>query len=135
MSPETEEHKKIKEIILEKLRASYGSGLKEYPDSGNINDDFAVTSDGVEIFVENVWTSSKNNFYRDLNTLRNSRADVKIFVVNPEILKNALLTRDYEKAKIAERKRGTAISDLIDGSLILDDPKYVNDRFEKLLIN
>src|SRR3990170_3404197 len=124
MCPETEEHKKIKEIILERLRAAHGSGLKEYPDSGNVSDVFAVTIEGIEIFVENVWTSSENNFYRDLHILRNSGANVKIFVVNPKILTNAHLTREYEKVKIAERKRGVAISDLIDGSMILNDPDY-----------
>ena len=57
MSPETKEHNRIKKLRLEKLRETFGSGLNEYPDSGNINDAFTVTNDGIEIFVENVWTS------------------------------------------------------------------------------
>lgn len=133
MSPETEEHKKIKEIVLENLKATYGSGLKEYPDSGNIDDVFVMTSDGIAIFVENVWASNKNNFYRDLNILRNSEANVKIFIVNPEILKDNKLQREYEKAIISERKRGRAISNLIDGSRILTDPNFVDSNFSTIV--
>jgi hypothetical protein len=129
MCPETHEHLRIKELVLESLRKKYGLGLKEYPDSGNIADVFAITSDGIEIFVENVWTASKNNFYRDLHTLRNSRAFVKIFIVNPEIIKDKRLEREYEKVRFLETKRGIALSKLIDGSKILNDFNYVNQEF------
>jgi hypothetical protein len=72
MSPETEEHKRIKDIVSRLLKIQYGLVLKEYPDSGNIHDVKAVTNDGISVFVENVWTSDKRNFQRDLNILHRS---------------------------------------------------------------
>jgi hypothetical protein len=62
MSPETAEHRQIKEIVSGFLKNQYGAVLQEYPDSGNIQDVKAVTNDGISIFVENVWTSKKGNF-------------------------------------------------------------------------
>jgi hypothetical protein len=129
MCPESKEHLKIKETVLDILKKQYGAGLKEYPDSGNIADAFVVTPDGVEIFVENVWTSSKGNFYRDLHILRNSNAKVKILIVNPEIIKDKLFEREYEKVRISERKRGITLSELIDGSLFLSDKEFIKKEF------
>ena len=76
MSPETEEHRKIKEIVLGKLKEDYGAGLAEYPNVGNVNDAYVVASDGTAIFVENVWTSKRANFYRDLTILQRTDANV-----------------------------------------------------------
>jgi hypothetical protein len=88
-----------------------------------------ITPDGIEIFVENVWTSSKGNFYRDLHILRNSGAQVKIFIVNPDIINDKLFEREYDKARISERKRGIAISSLINGSMILNNPEFMDQEF------
>jgi hypothetical protein len=129
MCPETQEHLRIKELVLETLRKTYGLGLKEYPDSGNIADVFVITPDGIEIFVENVWASSKTNFYRDLHILRNSGAAVKIFIVNSDIINDEQLRREYDKARISETKRGIAISSFVNGSQILDNPNFVNQEF------
>jgi hypothetical protein len=129
MCPETQEHLQIKELVLESLRKKYGLGLNEYPDSGNIADVYVVTSDGIEIFVENVWTASKSNFYRDLHILRNSQASVKIFIVNPEIISDKQLEREFDKVRISEIKKGISISKLIDGNRILNERDYVNQEF------
>jgi hypothetical protein len=131
VSPQTEEHKRIKNIVLQQLRRTYGSGLVEYADSGNIDDVFAETSSGVSIFVEIIWSPSRSNFHRDLNTLHNSDADVKIVIANQEILRNKELIREYEKAMISERKRGIAISSLVDGSQILENGELIGECFNE----
>ncbi len=133
MSPESEEHSKIKETVLENLRSKYGSGLKEYPDSGSINDVKVVTGDGISIFVENVWTSKKTNFDRDLNILLRSKDNVKILVVNPEILREGSLVREFQKTLMTEREKGFQVSPMIDGSKILNDPDYVQNEFSKIV--
>jgi hypothetical protein len=133
MSPESEEHSKIKEIVLENLRSKYGSGLKEYPDSGSINDVKVVTGDGISIFIENVWTSKKTNFDRDLNILLRSRDNVKILVVNPDILREGSLVREFQKTLMTEREKGFQVSPMIDGSKILNDPDYVQNEFGKIV--
>jgi hypothetical protein len=133
MSPESEEHKKIKEIVLDRLKKMYASALKEYPDAGNIADVKAVTSEGISIFVENVWTSKKSNFQRDLNILHRSPAEVKILIVNPEILREESLVREFEKTRQTEIKKGYHVSEMIDGSLILNNPQFVNIDFCRIV--
>ena len=117
--------------MLNALKKIFGAGLTEYPNSGHINDVYVVTIDGVKIFVENVWTSTRTHFEKDLNILHRSDANVKLLIVNPDILGNEKLTRSYEKTKLSERAKGTAISDMIDGSRIMYDPDFVNNDFRK----
>jgi len=133
LCPETNEHKRIKEIVLARLREIYGTGLSEYPDSGHVDDVYVITPNQIEIFVENVWTSTKSNFQRDLNILHRSKADVKILIVNPKILKNESLLREFEKTKMSEIRRGVAISDMIDGSLILSPPETARNEFVEIV--
>jgi hypothetical protein len=133
LCPETNEHKRIKEIVLARLREVYSTGLSEYPDSGQINDVYVITPNQIEIFVENVWTSTKSNFQRDLNILHRSKADVKILIVNPKILKDESLLREFEKTKMSEIRRGVAISDMIDGSLILSPPETARNKFVEIV--
>jgi len=133
MAPESEEHMKIKKFVLDKLRKMYGSGLKEYPDEGTITDIMAVTSDGISIFVENVWTSTKSNFQRDLNILHRSNANVKIFIINPEILSKKSLEREFEKTRMTEIKKGYHVYKMIDGSRRLNDPQFVEINFCKIV--
>ncbi len=133
MSPESKEHRIIKETILESLKTMYGSGLKEYADSGNIHDVKVVMGDGISISVEIVWASKRSNFNRDLNILLRSRDKVKILVVNPDLLKDALLVREFEKTRIAERIKGFQVSSMIDGSKILHDSDYVKNEFCRIV--
>ena len=133
MSPETAEHNQIKEIVSVILKKQYGVSLSEYPDSGNIHDGKAVTSDGISIFVENVWTSSRSNFQRDLNILHRSKDDVKVFIVNPKILQNNSLKREFEKTAITKREKGFQVSPLIDSSRILNDHDYANNDFCRII--
>lgn len=129
--PETNEHKKIKEIVLKSMKELFGAGLTEYAHTGHVNDVYVVTNDGIKIFVETVWTSTRSNFERDLNILHRSDADVKILIVNPEILAKEEFVRSYEKTKLSERAKGIAISNMIDGSQIIYDPNFVNNNFRK----
>jgi len=111
------------------LKEIFRSGLTEYPQSGNINDVYSVTGEGIRIFVEIAWTPSKSNFLRDLNILHRSTADVKIFIVNPKILQKPTLIREYIKTQNSEREKGSTVSDMIDGSLILNNSDFANGEF------
>jgi len=133
MSPESVEHKRIKEIVLYALRRLYGSGLTEYPDSGNIHDIKVVTSDGIAIFVENVWSSSPTNFHRDLNILHRSTDRVKVFIVNPKIISDKKLAREFENSRMTEQGKGFQVSPMIDGFKILTDPDYVQNDFARIV--
>ena len=133
MCPETDEHKQIKEIVLAILRGIYGTGLSEYPDSGQVTDVYVITPDQIEIFVENVWTSTKSNFQRDLNILHRSKADVKILIVNPKILEEESLLREFEKTKMSEIRLGVVISDMIDGSLFLSQYETGKNNFVEIV--
>ena len=133
MSPESAEHQQIKKIVLDKLKMTYGAGLIEYADSGHRNDITIVTNDGIKIFIENAWTSTRHNFNRDLTIFHRSDAKVNILIVNPGFLEKEDVVRDYEKTKMSERERGVAISDMIDGFRILSDPDYVDQDFGRMV--
>jgi hypothetical protein len=133
LCPESIEHKKIKEIVLGKLKEMFGTGLNEYPHGGQINDAYVTTPNFGDIFVENVWTSAKKNFEHDLIILHRSPANVKILIANPKILKNQKLCNEFEKTKMAETSRFVAVSNMIDGSKILNDPQFVNEEFPRIV--
>jgi hypothetical protein len=133
MCPESEEHGRIKEIVLKKLKEVYGTGLTEYPQGGQINDVYVVTQNQGEIFVENIWTSTRSNFQRDLNILHRSPANIKILIASPEIVKDGKLCREFEKTRMSETKRGIAVSNMIDGSKILNEPKFVDEEFPRIV--
>lgn len=63
---ESYEHKRIKTLISEKLREWTGATLQEYQSSGHELDVFAVTPDGISIYVEVIWTNSLQNFSETL---------------------------------------------------------------------
>lgn len=130
MCPQTEAHKTIKEIVLKKLRETYGSGLTEYPDSGNIIDICIIAFANTKIFVEVIW---KGNFEHDLNILHNSDAQIKIVIVNPQILGNKKLIRGFQKTQMSEKKRGVQISDMIDGQKILESPQFRDEEFPRIV--
>ena len=124
MSSETQEHNKIKNIVYEALIENFGVGLKEYPDCGNIADSCVINTEGTEIFLEVVWTSTLNNFERDLIILLNSDAEVKILVANPKLL-NPEVSRKFVKTQMAEAKKHVLVCDMIDGSRILYERDFL----------
>jgi len=133
LCPETKEHSKIKEKVLEKLRELYGAGLEEYPHGGQINDVYIITPNQRSIFIENIWTSTPGNFQRDLNIMHRSPADVKILIVNPKIIKDKKLRREFEKTRMSEIDRGISVSNMIDGLKILKDDKFLDEEFPKIV--
>jgi len=66
---ESFEHKKIKDSISVKLREWFGVSVKEYPSSGHELDIFAVTPDGISIYVEIIWSDTSTNFFRDMSII------------------------------------------------------------------
>jgi len=133
LSPESAEHNKIKTAISEKLKVWTGATLQEYPSSGHELDVYAMTPEGISVYVEIIWSSSKNNFFRDLNLLQTSDAKVKLVVASPEIISKKSCRREFEKVVIAQRKLGIAIhGNLIDGLKIIQRPKYMENDFKKI---
>jgi len=79
-SSESAQHRELKEIISKKLKEWTGATLQEYPSSGHELDVFGVTSTGISIYVEIIWSSSRTNFFRDMNMIQTSDANVKLVV-------------------------------------------------------
>jgi len=132
--PQSEEHKEIKQKIIEKLKIWYGSGLDEYPQSGHDLDNFSVTLSGISMYVEIIWSSSTSNFYRDMRLISRSEADIKLVVVNPDILDKEELVRDYQKEVLAQRKRGVKIwGAMINGNRIIEEEKYLDLEFKQII--
>jgi hypothetical protein len=48
--PETDQHRKLKELLAEKLRGWFGTSIQEYPSAGHELDVFGVTSEGRKAF-------------------------------------------------------------------------------------
>lgn len=135
-SSESFEHNQIKHLISAKLQEWVGVSLEEYPSCGHEHDVYAVTVEGVRIYVEIIWSSSPGNFNRDIIMIQEADTDVKLVVVNPEILKKPNLVREFSKVSIAERKSGVAMhGEMINGEKILEDSTYLETDFKEILFN
>lgn len=134
-SSESVEHREIKALISERLKEWTGATLQEYPSSGHELDVFAMTQDGISIYVEIIWSDSLQNFYRDLSMIQASDANLKLVVVNPKILSNEKCQREFEKVAISQRKLGFAMhGDLIDGDRVVKDQVYLETEFKKIVV-
>lgn len=132
---ESSQHKRIKEIIGEKLKEWTGATLQEYPSSGHELDVFAVTSKGISVYVEIIWTSSRANFFRDMSMIQTSDANVKLVVGSPKIMTNEEFQRQFEKVAISQRRLSIAMhGSIIDGERILNDLNYLDDEFKKIVL-
>jgi len=121
-------------LITERLNLWLEASIDEYPSSGHEHDIFAVASDGTSIYVEIIWTPTPTNFYRDINMIQQSDADVKIIVANPKILLNQSLSREFAKVAISQRRLGFAFyGKMIDGSKILENQDYLDVDFKTLV--
>jgi len=80
-SSESIEHKKIKEIVCERLKEWTGATIQEYQSSGHALDVFAATPLGVTICVEIIWSGSRGNFFRDLSLIHNAERNVKAGII------------------------------------------------------
>lgn len=77
--PESPEHKHIKEVLRGFFSTKYGVAIEEYYDSG-FETDVSVTFSSIKMMVETIWTTTKQNFYRDLTIVLSSDAHIKIVV-------------------------------------------------------
>lgn len=131
---ESFEHKTIKNIISEKLQEWIGASLPEYPSSGHELDVFAVTPEGITIGVEIIWSSTKQNFFRDLNLIQQSDANIKLVVASPEIISSHEYQREFSKVVISQRKMGIFMhGELIDGQKILEDSMFMETEFKEII--
>ena len=132
--PESQSHAALKQLLVTKLKEWYGASIDEYPSSGHELDVFAVTASGVSIYIEIVWSPTKTQFLSDINMLQQSDADIKLVVVNPEIMANAEMVREFGKVVIAQRKEGKVVcGDLLNGARIAESPEYVDDDLRSLI--
>jgi hypothetical protein len=113
-----------------------GASLLEYPESGHELDVYAITPNGISIYVEIVWSDSAQNFFRDMAMIQTVDVDVKLVVANPKISGDDNRQREFKKIVIAQRKLGFAIhGDMINGGCILDDPSYVEEEFKGIVLS
>jgi hypothetical protein len=132
--PESEPHRRIKEIIQKKLQEWFGASVEEYLSSGHELDVFAVTSSGISIYVEIVWHDSMSQFLKDMNMLQQSDADVKVVIGSPEVIGNGIMTREFSKIVVSQRRAGkTFHGDILSGNQILEDREYAENGLKKLL--
>lgn len=131
---ESIQHRKIKDIICEKLKEWTGATLQEYPSSGHELDVLAVTPTGISIYVEIIW--SRSNFFRDMSMIQSSDVDVKLVVVSPKIFGNDKYQREFEKVAISQRRLNFAMyGDFIDGKKILNEPDYLETEIKDIVLS
>lgn len=134
-SSESAQHRELKEIISKKLKEWTGATLQEYPSSGHRLDVFGVTSTGISIYVEIIWSSSRINFFRDMNMIQTSDANVKLVVVSPKVRNKAEFQREFEKVAISQRRLNFAMhGNLIDGEKILNEPDYLETELKRIVL-
>jgi hypothetical protein len=131
--PESDSHRALKQLFEEKMREWFGASIKEYQSSGHELDVFAVTSSGVSIYIEIIWSHSATQFLKDINMLQQSDAHAKVAVVGPEILADRDMIREFAKVVIAQRRQRKVIhGDMLDGQRILEDSGYVDSDLREL---
>jgi transcription initiation factor TFIIIB Brf1 subunit/transcription initiation factor TFIIB/DNA replication protein DnaC len=132
--PESIEHNKIKSIISEKLKEWFGHSIQEYSESGHRLDVFSVTLKGVSINVEIIWSTSKAQFFYDLNLIQQSDAQIKIVIANPKILQNQVYVREFGKIVASQRQIGVKMhGTLINGQNVISDKDFLDKHLKKLI--
>jgi hypothetical protein len=131
--PESEYHKKIKLLLYTKLNEWYGCAIPEYYDEAHQLDAYAVTTDGITIYVEVIWSPSDGNFLRDLMIIQRADADLIFPVVNPKILENPKRVREFLKTQSSKRKALKKMSPMLNGDRILTDQAYVEYELKQLI--
>jgi hypothetical protein len=117
--------------MSQKLDEWFGISLDEYQSSGHELDVISVTTNGVKLMVEVIWTPTPGNFFRDLTTMHQSDAKIKIVIVNEKILSKENIVREFRKAQISEAQKGVIVSPMINGTKILSDENYLNTDVKK----
>jgi hypothetical protein len=133
---ESAEHKKIKDLISEKLKEWIGASIREYPSSGHELDVFAVTLEGISIYVEIIWSDSRLHFFEDMNMLQQSDAEVKLAIASPAVLNREEYQREFAKVAVSQRRIGVAMhGDLIDGTKLIQDEKFLTTEFKDVVLS
>jgi hypothetical protein len=136
VSSESREHKRIKDLIYERLKEWTGAALREYPSSGHELDNFATTNDGVSIYVEVIWSESAQNFFRDISMIQTADANLKLVIASPKILGNEKYQRIFQKVVISQRRLGFAVhGELIDGRRVLEEPAYLDTEIKDIVLD
>lgn len=131
---ETDEHKRLKEIVHQKLEEWFGVSITEYPATGHELDVFSISiSNKLELMVEIIWTPTATNFYRDISIIYTSDATIKVVIVNPLILNKEEFVRYFNKLVISEAKRGLQLLKMIDGKNLFNDD-YLNNKFKDTIL-
>lgn len=109
---------------------------KEYYSSGHELDVFAVTLNGVSIYVEIIWSDASSHFLRDVNMIQQSDAQVKILVTNPRILAREEYVREFSKIAVSQRKIGFKMhGELLDGQRIMYDSEFLEKEFKRIVFS
>ena len=133
---ESPEHRSTKDLITGKLREWTGASIREYPSSGHMLDVFAITSEGISIYVEIIWSPTSENFHRDMSMIQQSDAKVKLVVVNPIILSNEKYVREFSKVAVSQKRIGVAMhGDMFDGRRLIENSDYLNTEFKGAVLS
>ena len=129
---ESEEHRKIKELVSSKIDEWFGLSIPEYPSSGHELDVYGVTPRGIPIYVEIIWSPS--SFQRDMSMIQQqSDARIKVVIASPEVLSKDPLNREFKKVVVAQRKLGIIFHwEMLNGKRILDDKDYVENILKSI---
>jgi hypothetical protein len=121
--------------MSQKLEEWFGVSITEYQSSGHELDVLSISTNGVKLLVEIIWTPTAGNFFRDMTIFYQSDAQIKMLIVNREILSNEKLVREFQKARISETQKGYTISPMINGNRILTDEHYLNSDVKNQIID
>jgi hypothetical protein len=86
--------------------------------------------------VEIIWTGKPLNFYKDITILLTSDSQIKLPIVNPEIIRNTTLVREFDKVRATEIEKGFIVSSMVDGQKFIDSNRYrteVQDMISKYI--
>jgi len=134
--PESQEHVTIKNMLSDKLKEWFGFAITEFSSSGHELDVYTVTYNGVSIYIEVIWSLSWTHFLYDMNEILHADEDVKLVIVNPEILKKKKLVDYYNKTVSSQRKLGYVIHGyLLDGKAIIDDPGFLDKEIKETIFS
>jgi arsenate reductase-like glutaredoxin family protein len=133
--PESVEHKRAKETLRKFFAENYGPAINEYLDSGFEMDVFSVLLPSLKIMVETIWSTGKQNFFRDLTIVLSSDAEIKIIVANPKILEDKELVRYFERIKVTEAAKGYSMIGMLawDSSDETSVLKTLKNEIEQIL--
>lgn len=129
---ESDEHKKLKEMFTNFYQDELGATIPEHLSSGHELDIYCVTSDGITIYTEIVWSDSKAHYLSDINMMHRSSADIKIMIGSPNVIDK--FGRQYTKSVIALRRDRYIVPDkILEGQKYLDENVLLETEFKPFI--